>query len=402
MDLTTTVTLNDFDITYYPGLTAQDVIPKLIKNLKLTFGNLPKDSIQYKAIKTYIRLLKNYLAISNTSSTLTSETISIFNMISEYLMNYSKEKYPQYDIHISPNGRIKSPISANTKIKEKISKYMKDKKDLDTLEIRDFIAFRFIVEVRDFFGNLIPEPISVDICYDIINEAIKFMNDNDLIRVLPISDSSKPEPNNQVSNNIYHPLVRPDYIKENDMFIKDFIYSPKPNTEYQSVHLQFEISLPDCQGNTLGELQFRTFLMNEHAEHGPASHTSYKSREKASYLAVPQLLVPIKPYSQQVAFLEPDEAFEKFLGFSPKQINPSMGFNYLKSFLEDINYSYPVLPLAFKRDEKNNVFFYDDFTCVRQMPLEIVGSQNTEELFALVGDIFDEKTIEIQSEHEFI
>ena len=116
----TTVTLNDFDIIYYPGLTAQDVIPKLIEKLESTFNSLPPDSIQYKAIQTYIRLLNTYMIISDSSSSLTTSSINFFNDLSEHLKEYTIKKYPQYDNYEEPTGRIKSTISANKKIKKKV------------------------------------------------------------------------------------------------------------------------------------------------------------------------------------------------------------------------------------------------------------------------------------------
>lgn len=388
----TTVTLNDFDITYYPGLTAQDVIPKLIRNLKISFANLPKDSIHYKAIRTYIRLLNSYLNIANSFSTQTTETISFFNDLSEHLNSYARERYPQYDIYVKPQGRIKSPISANTKIKQKISKYLKLKKDLDSLTISDFIAFRFVIDARDSFGNLIPESISVQICYDVLGETINYIKELSSIGLLPVS---RVEPNDDIPNTIYHPLTRPQCIEENDEYIKDFIYVPKPESFYQSAHLQFASQTSDEAKTIFGELQFRTFLMNEHAERGHASHKKYKTREKVSYLAVPQILKPAHQFSNQVAFLSPDNAFEEYFGFSPRIISPFMSYDFLKGFLEENDYTFPVLPLYFKKDENEEIFFFDDFTNISQrtMPVEVVGSDNVQELEALVGNIFDEKTI---------
>ena len=142
--------------------------------------------------------------------------------------------------------------------------------------------------------------------------------------------------------------------------------------------------------------------MNEYAERGPASHENYKTRQKVTYLAVPQILMPIAPYSQQVDFLKPDAAFEKFLGFSPQQISPFMNYDFLKKILEDNNYSLPVLPLHLRKDEHKNIFLYDDFRSVHTMPIEVIGSTSSEELIALVSDLFDEKTIEQESEYEFI
>ena len=396
----TTVTLNDFDIIYYPGLTSKDVIPKLIEKLQLTFSELPQDSIQYKAIQTYIRLLTTYMTISDISNNNTNHSIIFFNFLSQHLQEYAKQKYPQFDIYVEPKGRIKSVISANKKIKEKIFEYMKKGKDLDTLTIRDFIAFRFIIDVRDHFGNLIPESTSVDICYDIINEAIQFINNYKSAYLLPIS--SKPKVNENISNTIYHPPTRPAYIEANNDIIKDYIFSPKSETNYQSAHLQFLLIDTESDEELFGELQFRTFVMNEHAEHGAASHEIYKTRKQITYLAVPQILAPIKPFSSTVDFLLPDEAFKYFFGFPPTQIHPQLNYQLLKSFLEENNYTLPILPLNFKKSENGNIEFYEIFSKIRTKPLEIVGTTNNQQLQILVWDIFDEKNIEKDFELEFI
>ena len=391
------LTINSFDITYYPGLTAQDVIPELIKKLKITFAKLDKNSEEYKAIKTYIRLLNTYLTISNTQSTETTKILSFFNKLSEYLQNYIQSIYPEYDIYIKPQGRIKSPISANKKIKQKIAAYREAKKDLDNLNISDFIAFRFVVEARNAFGNLIPEEKSVEICYLCVFAAIEYIRKLNSIQLMKVS---KITPNANVPDDIYKPLIRPTYIEENDEYIKDFVFSPKPESNYQSNHLQF--SLNTDSSLISGELQFRTFLMNEYAERGHASHKKYKTREKVSYLAVPQILTPTNPYSQRLEFLTPDEAFEKHLGFSPKQISPFMSYTYLRNFLEENRYAYPILPLYFKEGENNEIFFFDDLKS-HAMPLDVVSLDKQEEMYVLVGNIFDEKTFEPDSlEHEFI
>ncbi len=393
------IILNSFDISYYPGLTAQDVIPELIKTLKTTFAKLEKDSIYYKAIKTYIRLLNTYLKIADTQSTQTTEILSFFNELSEYLQESIKTLYPEYDICINPQGRIKSPISANKKIRQKIASYMKEGKELDKLNISDFIAFRFVVDIRDAYGNLIPEDKSVEICYMCVHKAIEFIRNYSSINLMKVS---KIPENNDIPVDIYRPLTRPKFIEENEQYIKDFIFMPKPKSNYQSDHLQFSLDSSDRNQLISGELQFRTYLMNEYAERGHASHKKYKTREKISYLAIPQLLKPIKPFSSQLSFLEPDEAFEEYLGFSPRQISPFMSYTFLKKFLEDNGYAYPVLPLYFKTDENENVFFFDDLKA-HTMPLEIIGLDDQEEMEVLIGDIFDEKTFELDTfDHEFI
>lgn len=397
MEELSSITANSFDISYYAGLTAEDVIPELITKLKITFAKLDKSSNEYKAIKTYIRLLNTYLTMSNPQNPEAANILTFFNELSEYLQKYIQGLYPEYDIYIRPEGRIKSPISANKKIKQKIANYIKNGKDLDTLNISDFIAFKFVVDVRNAFGNLVPESKSVEICYLCTFAAIEYMQNHQSIDLMKVS---RIESNTKVSKDIYRPTQRPTYIEDVDEYIKDFMFSPKPDSNYQSVHMQFRLS---SDGPLIAsELQLKTFLMNEYAERGHASHKKYKARKKISFLAIPQILKPKKTNSQQLAFIHPDDAFKEHLGFSPKQIHPSMSFDYLKKFLEDNDYAHPILPLYFKENKNHEPIFFDDLQ-PQTMPLEIVSLDNQEEMSVLVGDIFDERNFEPEViEHDFI
>lgn len=386
-----------FDIAFYPGLTAQDVIPELIKKLKITFAKLDKDSIQYQAIQTYIKLLQNYLTIATTDSIQTQETLSFFNELSLYLQEYAKNAYPQLDTYIRPRGRIKSPISANKKIKEKIASALKNGKPLDEIKISDFIAFRFIVEVRDAYGNLVPESLSVSICYRLVEEAMEFIKARETLTLTKVSSVKQ---NDNIPDDIYHPITRPAYIEKNLAYIKDFIFMPKPGSNYQSEHLQFVLTPSNGDLPISGEFQFRTFLMNEYAERGHASHKKYKTREKISYLAIPQILKPITPFSSQVDFIKPDDAFTEFLGFSPQTISPFMSYDFLKQFLQDNGYSYPVLPLYYRESEDGTIFIFDDLKA-HQLPLDIVSLDNQKQMQVLIGDIFDEKNFEQTPQETF-
>lgn len=392
------ITLHDFNIADYPGLTAQDVIPKLIQNLSSTFEALPKDSVQHQAIQTYIRLLKNYLDIYNSSKS-SVQTIELFNELTSYLLEYAKNKYPNYVISIAPKGRIKSPLSANTKIKEKINDYMKKGKDLDSLDIKDFIAFRIVVDVRDSKGALVPQDISVAICYDIVNQAVEFMQSHENTEVLKIT--SKPQIPETVHPDIYIPSSRPESIEEKNEFIKDYIINPKPNSNYQSIHLQFKITDPTILENVFGEIQLRTFEMNEHAEHGAASHTTYKSREQITYLALPKILVPLSHDSCILSELSPDECFREFFGFSPSLIDPTITYDFLRMFLESTDYEIPIKPLYFRRNSNGKIIFNSPVSRLSNfLKLKVVGTDDTENLMVFVGDLF-EKQISQDVEHEF-
>lgn len=394
------ITLYDFNIANYPGLTAQDVIPNLIQNLNSAFETLPKNSIQHQAIQTYIRLLKNYLNIYNSNKD-SKQTIALFNELTNYLFEYAQNNYPNYVINIVPKGRIKSPLSANTKIKEKINDCMKKGKDLNLLEIKDFIAFRIVVEVRDIDGKLVSEDISVNVCYDIVSQAVEFMQNCENSELLKIT--SKVEKSQAIHPDIYVPDSRPESIEKNNEFIKDYIMNPKPNTNYQSIHLQFKKSNTTNQENIFGEIQFRTFEMNEHAEHGVASHTTYKSREQITYLALPKILVPLNIDSHTLSELSPDECFREFFGFSPSLIDPTINYDFLRKFLENTDYEIPIKPLYFKRMSDNQIIFNSPVSRLSNfLKLKVVGTNDTDELMVFVGDLF-EKQISQNSEieHEF-
>lgn len=132
-----------------------------------------------------------------------------------------------------------------------------------------------IEKVRDMKGCRIiiydDNPVlGVDACYSLMEYIIKFFTRlkkyqlceaEPLMKTAGFNSCEFPE--------IYVPEA-PKIKYEYQRFVKDYIFHPKVNFGYQSLH----VILFDPLGNPI-EIQIRTHTMDLHAEVGPASHKVY-------------------------------------------------------------------------------------------------------------------------------
>jgi cell fate (sporulation/competence/biofilm development) regulator YlbF (YheA/YmcA/DUF963 family) len=354
------------NIDNYPGVSPNQIIPPYISNIKSIFENLEENTTAKKAIDTYIRLLEYYKEVSDSSSHLLQSTLIFCEQLTSYLNDYVKQKYPMYNINVELKGRIKSPVSAITKFRMSISEYLKNGKDLDSLIIKDLFAFRLIVEVHDKNEILQDDNISIPICYDVIEQAFKFCKSNDNIDLL--TSTARSEKNVPIIHDIVVPKTRPKFIIENENYIKDYIIYPKSESNYQSAHIKLSYTDKDTNQVLLFEMQIRTHDMDEHAEKGPASHKTYKSRNLVSFSRVPQIVKRNK--NGKVFFINMNDAFQEFYNFPISYINPELSYEYLNNFLVQTNFKIPVGVLNIARNSIGNLDL-TDFGDIKLLPLEV-------------------------------
>jgi hypothetical protein len=266
---------------------------------------------------------------------------------------------------------------------------MQTGKDLDNLNIHDLFAFRVIITVMDKSNMILGDEIAIPICYDIVEQAVKFAKKYQYMETLP----SKPRSDKDapiIYSNVVCPTTRPKYITENENIIKDYIFYPKRNTNYQSNHIKLKLSIPDNIPLYL-EMQLRTYKMNEHAERGPASHLMYKSRNILSFTRVPQIFE--EQEDGKFEFVNMDKAFKEFFGIELSDINPALSYDKLREFLDKTNYKFPVGLLQISRDTNGNPILSAPQEIV-QIPIEVMVKKvntNNATLEALALNIFSQE-----------
>lgn len=370
------------NIDNYPGLLPKDLMEPFINNVKSIFNELSEDSYARKPLDTYIRLANYYKNISDKDSTIIQYALFFCNDLKECLNHYVKYKYPMYDIQIETKGRIKSPSSALKKFITTINDYTNKGKDLDKLTVKDLFAFRFVITVSKN-GIILDDNIAIPICYDVVEQAIEFTKKYPQIETVkssPRSDKNAPI----VHDNVTKPKTRPAYIEQNEDIIRDYIFYPKRDSNYQSAHTKLKISIPDNEDLFL-EMQIRTYDMNEHAEHGPASHLAYKSRNIMSFSRVPQIFE--ENSEKKLEFIETDAAFKEFFGASISDIIPNLTYDFLIKQLQNQNHTFQIGLLQIEKDENGNLVVADT-PQVSTTPIEIMNKNNNDSLEAVVLNIF--------------
>ena len=210
-----------------------------------------------------------YMAVSNCSGDMTQANWALWfihfatNMeIRDYyrsLFNnfhkFVKQKYPNAVGNIS--GRIKNFVSYWAKILEV----------QNTDEIKDLFAFRFVLRANNHES---PQEL-ITTLFKICADFIEFCAETEGISVI----QAKIPKNTQDFDHSKHPeviLPSEEALKILKPYsVKNYAATPKEDG-YQSVH----VILQTVYGPF--EVQFRTQLMHEYAEFGPASHNEYKDK----------------------------------------------------------------------------------------------------------------------------
>ena len=260
----------------------QVVVPRYVKLIESKL-NESSDPDQIKILTAYLTAFRYYAEISNMQGNYVRSAMTYFNKEAQYL----KEKFPF--AHIEPQGRIKSPLSADKKIRDKIKEYIRDGRDLTqiTTSLRDFIGFRYIITLPEIL-EMNPSK-ATDVCYQILEAQMDFQKENGF-EFIPVGEkklnkikSNKSYSSNPAEKGVYIPKVRPEGIDEKyDEYLKDYIMFPT-KTLYQSA--QYCVIPPWAHDMTNGhlaaiEFQDRTSRMHDFAEHDElASHKFYKQRD---------------------------------------------------------------------------------------------------------------------------
>ena len=104
----------------------QVVVPRYVKQIEERLNNA-SDENERRILTAYLTAFKYYEEISNMEGDYVKQTMEYLNKEALYL----KERFPY--VYIEPQGRIKSPISADTKIREKIKEYIEKGRDLNNI-----------------------------------------------------------------------------------------------------------------------------------------------------------------------------------------------------------------------------------------------------------------------------
>lgn len=195
----------------------------------------------------HANMLEHYVQISEDREFI----LSLQKSMSCFFFSYLHE-YHQAQVF----GRKKSLISLEDKCNLLLVKRAAP-------EIKDSLGFRIIL-----FGKTAEELVSE--CYLVMDKCIDFFISEGFNPTEAEKKSSTSNFNKEEHSKVFVPnksLLRSD----NKIFVKDYVLKPK-DKGYQSLHVVFF----DSQGREF-EVQIRSYLMDQYAESGPASHLSYKA-----------------------------------------------------------------------------------------------------------------------------
>ena len=157
----------------------QVVVPRYVKQIEETLETISDPSVK-QMMTAYLDAFKAYEEISNMDGEYIKKTLEY--LTKEYL--YLKQKFPNVDI--KPEGRIKSPLSADVKIRNKIKEYSFKNRDFSriTESLRDFIGYRYVISVK---GN--PKE-QVNVCYQVLQAQMEFQYENGF-EFIPIGEEKQ-------------------------------------------------------------------------------------------------------------------------------------------------------------------------------------------------------------------
>ena len=293
---------NILNITSFYGVK-DEVINNYIHYLNNLIKKKNLDDIQKNILSEYISKLSYYKIISNTKNPDFNKFIEYINK--EYL--YLKEKFPYLGIEFQ--GRIKSLISTDSKIKKDLKQALINGEELSSISLKDILAYRYILHIPENLN--LNENETAQICYDFLKTQIDFniKNGNTLLKAKHIDSTNIDSLKNKISEyNIQIPTIEFDD-KYSD-FVKNYIKNPKESL-YQALHVRYMI------GDIPFETQIKTNKMHNFAEYGAASHKYYKPRSSFNIHKVPQELGFIKTNSGfKIDFLPIDESIKLYYGYT--------------------------------------------------------------------------------------
>lgn len=372
----------DLNFRHYSGHPS-DAIKLLKRNIEnyLRKPNILKKDIEvysaiYNALDYYKSIL--YSSASDFSTGPTFLNHSLINMKKDY--DYLSQKYNSNDITqpavITMNGRIKSPISALEKIKDKVEEYIENNGDLRFLNesLRDFMGVRIIVnpplEVKNL-GKAAEYRFLQNVLEDLLQfHGVQNPSARDPYKFIPINTKNNPNKLEKIRSD-GKPDNLPDYLVP---IVKNYVDHPK-KSGYQSYHIcatpqySSEVKrpifppyiIPPMQTGYSFEYQIRTSEMNEVAEHGSSSHDDYKEIGNYHRLSIP-FYIELNKEQNKFKSLNLEESCKKHFGYVPfLRIYDTNGI-YLKNIsLIDFR----DLFTSSERDEiidgKKRIYYYPDY-----------------------------------------
>ncbi len=201
------------------------------------------------------------------------------------------------------------------RIKDWIGGWSKEAKFKNLLKINDIYGSRIIIRANN---HETPEQL-VNTLYYVVKDILELAISEGL-SILP----ADPKKDTKSFNPKEHPyIILPDkksisILKEYDSYIKDYIAAPKEDG-YQSIHA---ILVHPTYGKM--EMQYRTKLMDDYAETGPASHKKYKDLNPI-YNFLMRLALEAnskKDHTDFIGLTKSEEFHHRYLRYSPiKQAN---------------------------------------------------------------------------------
>lgn len=329
----------DLNLRHYSGGPSDTIkqikydIEKLLVNPEVDLRTRQIYSAIYNALTYYKNISYIPSAEFATDETFLSSAVTTFNDDFAYLTaKYNMTNEPPV---IYASGRIKSPIGVVEKIKEKVTEYLDENRDLRYFNesLRDLIGFRIIVDPPQYIKDLGEEAecnYLYQVYYDLmqhhgIDQPQTEPNETEpgKFRFVPVNTRYSPNKleklkerpsksgfSDSVTSDVTHihvPKSRPKSIesKHVDSVLKDYVRWPK-FSGYQSLHTcvvpdysdyiesqdtPAYIIAPLSHDYTI-EYQFRTKRQDDFAEHGMASHKfAYKPNETIYHrLTVPTFI----------------------------------------------------------------------------------------------------------------
>lgn len=223
---------------FYCGTNARKIIELYLNDLRETGGrhNL-----------LHANMLEHYVQISEDREFI----LSLQKSMTTFFFSYLHSSY-----HTKVFGRKKGLISLENKCNLLLARRVSP-------EIKDSLGFRIIL-----FEKTAEELIHD--CYLVMDKCIDFF----ISEGFNPTDAEKKSFTSNFDPNKHPKIFVPKkslLSYNNRRFVKDYVLHPKEDG-YQSLHVVFF----DSQGREF-EVQIRSYLMDQYAESGPASHLSYKA-----------------------------------------------------------------------------------------------------------------------------
>ena len=367
----------DLDFRHYCG-SQLDVIKKIKSDIELYLLSQNATEKQCEIYSAIYNALDYYIAISNietgefsTENSFLSDAIQTFNNDLVFLSRvFSTENDTDAPI-ISIDARVKSPISFMNKVKEKMSEYINEGRNLRVFNesLRDIIGARIVVNPPEEIENQGLDAESnflYQVCYALmVHHGIYETNQKDLLpgnfRFLNVNTRYHPNKMQELKDRLDKEGLdktivsgkTPIFIPKNripeienpsiDSKIKDYNKYPK-YSGYQSLHVcivpEFsdnkEIpSIPSCiipadSHDYVIEYQFRTQKQHDFAEHSTASHKNVYKPGECSYH---RFAVPL--------YIDVDRMHDIRTNYSPKSsIRSSIKRIKLRNFAESFERLY--------------------------------------------------------------